>query len=207
MKTNSSPAILAMEGMYALQFLLILIIKSPRQFVNDQQLKMAIRSQNGFAKLDREFTIEGGAIQKTHPTSLNTLKKNANDKLPGGFKGLDVLRRKSLEALELDEKRENRGNKRSKSGLSFKVSILEQELEMHRHANLLLLHALQEALGQFNSIRDATDAALRTKRAADARETLVAITSLVIPPFNLPIRIPLESAPNIYVTNIDEYRR
>jgi len=139
--------------------------------------------------------------------SLNTLKTYANENLSGGFKALNDLRMATLAALEKADSLENHANKRSKSGLNRKIEQLELELEMQRQTNVILLRALSESMHQFTSIRDASDDNIRGKRTQDALQTLRAIVSMGMHPFNI---IPTSSeprSPSFEITNIDDYRK
>ncbi|MCY1311162.1 hypothetical protein D9M70_614390 [compost metagenome] len=84
---------------------------------------------------------------------------------------------------------------------------MEQELEMHRQTNVILLRALSESMHQFTSIRDASDDKIRAKRTQDALQVLRAIVSMGRPPFNLIPPFSETPAPSVEVVNIDEYRK
>ena len=139
--------------------------------------------------------------------SLNSLKTYADANLPGGFKTLNDLRIKAAEALEFSEKRGERANKRSRTGLTLKVSQLEHELELHRQTNMLLLKALSESLDWFANIRDASSDQYRAKFTQDATETVRAILSMAMPPFNTVQMVAEAPAPSVDVTNINDYRK
>ena len=139
--------------------------------------------------------------------SLNTLKTYANENLSGGFNSLNDLRIKAGEALENADKKEKHENKRSKSGLNRKIEQLEQELEMQRQTNVILLRALSESMHQFTSIRDASDDRIRGKRTQDALQTLRAIVSMGMPPFNIIPTLSEASSRSFEVTKLDDYRK
>ncbi|MNJ33139.1 hypothetical protein D3C77_278180 [compost metagenome] len=206
MSQGISLATRAIPAVHGLHNLLINVIKRPQQHCGDEELKNALKSQGGIAKLDREVTNDRGETFKIFPMSLNSLKTYADSNLPGGFKALNDLRLKAGEALALTEKRGERANKRSRSGLALKVAELEHELLMHRQTNMLLLKALTESHDWFFNIRDASDAAHREKFTLDAADNLRAILSMAMPPFNI-----LETAnaptPSADVANINDYRK
>lgn len=193
-------------GVLALERLLAQVITKPSNFAEDIELKTAIKTQAGLASLDRVVSVGGDTGVNTFPTSLNTLKKYSDECLAGGFSTLNALREKAIEALEREDRKEAKSNKRTKAGLSLKVTDVESELEMLRQTNYLLLRALQEALGQIQNIRDAQDPLLREKWSSDAIASLLAITSLCIPPFNL-TETPLPKNVSTTVTDINDYRK
>lgn len=198
---------LILEGIRALQALLVQIIQKPTPFSADTELRTALKTQAGLASLLRTVDMGQGEFKSTYPASLNTMKARANENLAGGFRTLNDLRTKAIEALELADKQERRANKRSKSGLTIKVHQLEQQLEMQRQTNVILLQALSESMHQFISIRDASSDSMRAKRTNDALQVLRAITSMAIPPFNTlptPADAPMTSTE---VANLDDYRK
>lgn len=207
MSKSSSKNALILEGLKTLHVLLVQVNQMPEQFSSDTELRTALKTQGGLANLARSVDMGQGEFKSTFPVSLNTLKTHANENLVGGFRSLDNLRTKAIEALDRSDKQEQRANKRSKSGLTLKVHQLEQELEMQRQTNVILLQALSESMHQFTSIRDASSDSMRAKRTNDALQTLRAITSMAIPPFNI-LPTPAEaSKPSTAVTNIDNYRK
>lgn len=196
----------AKTGVLALEQLLAQVITKPSDFVEDVELQSALKSQAGLASLDRVVSAGGEEAINTYPTSLNTLKKYSDECLVGGFNSLNALRIKAIEAFERAERKKERSNKRTKAGLSLKVEDVESELEMLRQTNYLLLRALQEALGQIQDIRTAKDLKILEKWSSDAIATLLSITSLCIPPFNL-TETPQPKATSNTVTDINDYRK
>lgn len=195
----------AINGVKALHALLVQIIRHPQQFIAEIELRETLKSQGKFAGLQRAFLLDHGEVAQTYPMSLNSLKAHADNNLVGGFKALNDLRLKTLEALEFSQKRQQRANKRTRSGLSLMVEQLEQELEMQRQTNVILLRAMSEAMTQFKSIRDASDDHLRAKRTQDALNTLRVIVSMNTPPFNL-IPVYSEVPLSVEVANLSDFR-
>lgn len=207
MSKSSTRGTQALNGVKILQALLTLACRQPLHFNKDLNLRSALKSQGSLARLNQTFELEPGKPQATFPMSLNTLKTYANENLSGGFKALNDLRMATLAALEKADSLENHANKRSKSGLNRKIEQLELELEMQRQTNVILLRALSESMHQFTSIRDASDDNIRGKRTQDALQTLRAIVSMGMHPFNI---IPTSSeprSPSFEITNIDDYRK
>ncbi|MCO8260185.1 hypothetical protein NC656_01295 [Pseudomonas asiatica] len=198
--TRAAPSV---RGLHAL---LVDAIKRAQQYHSDQDLRKALKSQGGIAKLERAVTDDRGDTLQVIPMSLNTLKTYADAHLPGGFKALNDLRLKALEALEIAAKRGERSNKRTRSGLSLKVAELEHELELHRQTNMLLLKAIAECHEWFYNIRDASSALQREKDAQDAADTVRAVLSMAMPPFNTLHTVEVPS-PSAEVPNIADYRK
>lgn len=207
MNKVESKSVKTINGLKLLQYLLTDIAKRPQHYLSDIELRAALKSQSALAKIDREITTPEGGIAKTFPMSLNTLKTYADGELSGKYKAFDDLRKRASSALEASQNRQEKPNKRTKTGLSKKIAMLEHDLEMHRQANEILTCALSAAINQFTSIRDAKDERLREKRTRDAIQLLVAITSLNAPPFNVPPQ-DLDTKPvSSEVTNINTYRK
>lgn len=199
----AAKAVPSVRGLYAL---LVEAIKRPQQYYSDQELRKALKSQGGIATLERVVTSDRGEPLQVMAMSLNSLKTYADGHLPGGFKALNDLRLKAFEALQIAENRGERANKRSRSGLTLKVAELEHELLLHRQTNMLLLKALADSHDWFFNIRDASSALQREKATQDAAESLRAILSMAMPPFNT-LHTVEAPAPSADVSNIADYRK
>lgn len=199
----ATKAIPSVRGLHAL---LVEAIKRPQQFCSDQELRKALKSQGGIATLERVVTNDRGKPLQVMAMSLNSLKTYADGHLPGGFKALNDLRLKAVEALQIVENRGQRANKRSRSGLTLKVAELEHELLLHRQTNMLLLKALADSHEWFFNIRDASSALQREKATQDAAESVRAILSMAMPPFNT-LHTVEAPAPSADVSNIADYRK
>lgn len=174
--------------------------KSPDSFKDNKELIQALKSQMATAGLEISFQVGEGA-KTTSPMSLNTLKTYAERNIPTGFDGFNRLRVSALEAVEAAKRRAERSNKRTKVGLSLRVEELEHKLSSLQKTNMVLLQALNRALDDIKSVRDASTTGVRALRATEAIKALSAITSLNAPPFNR-LTNPDEKA----VINLDEYR-
>lgn len=206
MSQGISLATRAIPSVRGLHFLLIEAIKRPHQHHPDKELRKALKSQGGIAKLERMVTNDRGEAMQIFPMSLNSLKAYADGHLPGGFKALNDLRLKAIEAIDIAEKRGERANKRTRSGLTLKVEELEHELLLHKQTNMLLLRALAECDGWFFNIRDASSALQREKATQDAVDTLRAVLSMAMPPFNT-LRSVEVVVPSAEVSNLADYRK
>lgn len=174
--------------------------KSPDSFKDNKELIQALKSQVATAGLEISFQV-GDAAKTTSPMSLNTLKTYAERNIPTGFDGFNRLRVSALEAVEAAKRRAERSNKRTKVGLTLRVEELEHKLSALQKTNMVLLQALNRALDDIKSVRDASTTGVRALRATEAIKALSAITSLNAPPFNR-LTNPDEKA----VINLDEYR-
>lgn len=177
------------------------IHQSPERFQGNKELIKSLKSQASTAALDLKFKT-GEDERTTTPMSLNTLKTYAEKILPTGFDGINRLRVAALEALEYAERREQRSNKRTKVGLSLRAQELEHKLTTLQKTNMVLLQALNRALDDIKSVRDAPNNGVRMLRASEAVKALSAITSLNAPPFNR-----LTPSDENTVVNLDEYRK
>lgn len=191
-------------GINALQQMLINVIKRPKEHADDLELRAALKTQANLAKIQRTVLTDSGVELSTLPMSLNTLKTHSTIIISGGYKSLDDLRRKAIAALEYSDKKAARANKRSKSGLTLKVEELEVELEILRQTNMILLSALNDALHQFVTISEGSDAARREERAETASNSLRAIVAMNNHPFDQLSRP--SPAPSLEVTDLNAYR-
>ena len=177
------------------------IHQSPEHLKDNKELIKSLKSQASTAALDLKFKL-GEDEKTTTPMSLNTLKTYAEKILPTGFDGLNRLRVAALEALEYAERKEQRSNKRTKVGLSLRAQELEYKLAILQKTNMVLLQALNRALDDIKSVRDAPTNGVRALRASEAAKALSAIVSLNAPPFNK-----LTTSDQTTVVNLDEYRK
>jgi hypothetical protein len=174
--------------------------KSPDSFKDNKELIHALKSQVATAGL--EISFQAGEVTKTtSPMSLNTLKTYAERNIPAGFDGFNRLRVSALEAVEAAERRAERSNKRTKVGLTLRAEELEYKLSALQKTNMVLLQALNRALDDIKSVRDASSTGVRALRATEAIKALSAITALNAPPFNR-----LTNSDEKAVINLDEYR-
>lgn len=159
------------------------IIQNPEDYVDEESLIAALKSQGGLAKLDYETRIDGKTVLKM-PMSLNTLKTYCDRELEDGFEGFDSLRLKAIDAIENYKARSVRPDSRSRVGMQSKIRELEEELDKHRAINFILLQAVQSAMSSIRSVKNAVDPELREKRAEEGMQRLRAITKLNPPPFD-----------------------
>ncbi|KPB73352.1 Uncharacterized protein AC507_1919 [Pseudomonas syringae pv. maculicola] len=72
---------------------------------------------------------------------------------------------------------------------------------------MILTRALSESLHQFVNIRDASSEHVRKKFTQDATETIFAILSMAMPPFNVIDAPHSAPAPSADIANLSDYRK
>lgn len=159
------------------------VCRSPDQYIENEKLLKAIKSQGGLAKLKYEGRIDDESISK-NPMSLNTLKAYADDLFEEGFEGLNHVRLKAIEALDEYIYRSIQPNSQSRAGLKAKIQDLEDELEKHRSANFILLQAINSAMDTIRNMQKETDDSMREEKANRGLKRIRAIASLNPDPFD-----------------------
>ncbi|WP_144780510.1 hypothetical protein [Marinobacter maritimus] len=168
---------------HAIKQILRSVVSDPHQYAEDEDLKKALKSQGGVAKLEYEVQIGTETVHK-HSMSLNTLKTYADELFDDGFEGLNYLRLKAIDVIYAYIHRSSSPNTQSRAGLQLKIKELEDGLEKHRSINFILLQAISSAMGTIRSIQDAADDSIREKRANDGLARIRAIASLNPHPFD-----------------------
>lgn len=164
-----------MSSLMALREILLEVIKEPQLVRIYGNLRAAIKSQGALASFELSINLNDGRCIHKPAISLNTLKSHADATISGGFKELDRLRKLALESIESFEKQPIRATKRTKSGLSIRLTELESELQTQRKTNYILLQAISTAMNGFQMIRDAPNADIREKRTDDSLQAIRAI--------------------------------
>lgn len=120
------------------------IISSPSEFNGDNNLKNVLRSQGALAKFkDERFNIVG--------SSINTMKRQAELHIPGGFMHLDQLRLNALRALSEHVARKNKTTRNTKSDLTKRLTELISENQLLREDLLLVTFVLEKS---FRMVRE-----------------------------------------------------
>lgn len=122
------------------------------KFVKDEELINALQSQSSWAKFSRgdEFIS----------MSLNSFKSYCDQALLDGFRGLDKLREKALNAIDEYQReltcktRDVRADTRE--GLNLKVDELEKQLLNVRASNLVLSKAIEVTLDALGSLAESS---------------------------------------------------
>ena len=157
------------------------VVLQPTAFVDDAPLRQALKSQGGLARLQ-------DVSRGVYPVALNTLKRSARLNWPGGWSGLDKLRRAAITALEDYEQRAKAGNKTTRSGLLVKVSESDAVLGKYRATLFVLLSAVKNAKEDIKNIYQDNNPRSREILGTEAIGRLEATLALNEPPFGADFR-------------------
>lgn len=174
------------KSFLALRDLLQLIIRQPAPFAENEMLLKALKSQGAMASLELSFE-DHGATKLKERMSTNTLKAHAANAIEQGFEGFDALRIAALDKLLEFRERTESSNKRTKAGLSKRTSELEEQLEVLRQVNMVLLQGLSFAITEFRTVKATVKPDLLEDRAQNAADSLLGLLTLNPPPFNMPV--------------------
>lgn len=119
------------QSLLSLMNFLLHVIENASDYKDDEDLKLALKSQGALAKYKNS---EHNIIA----CSLNTQKSGAEALLSDGFNELNQRRKKALIALEMKVEDKNRSNKQTRSGLIKKVEELENDVLILQKRNVLL---------------------------------------------------------------------
>jgi hypothetical protein len=120
------------------------VIRNPVQYLNNDKLCLALKSQGTLSK----FSDESRGI---YASSLNTIKRIAEYTLDGGFDTLNRLRLGAQDAIADEKSKGKRSNKTNVTGLRMRVNELEQKNQQLQQDLLLLTLLLEKALMQGKS--------------------------------------------------------
>lgn len=165
------------KSVIALRDLLRRVCQSPGDYLNDEILRLALKSQGALAKYSHE---ELSII----PTSINTLKRVSAEYIDGGFEILDDLRKSALERLEDTEQKSKKSDKRTRAGLAQRVCELESGQTVLEKINYSLIQCLSDAVSDIRSIADIENMEVRQMRSREAIKKIVAIIAINPPPFD-----------------------
>lgn len=115
---------------------------------NEENLLLALSSQNGLSKYENE---ELGIFK----SSLNTLKRTAGKIFPNGFEEIDRLRILALDKISKNET--NSISRNTKDYYKEKYEALLEEVEKQNQVNLVATHELMQSLNAFKNIRNIND--------------------------------------------------
>lgn len=129
------------ESLLALIKLLNDICSQPEVYVHQTCIWDALKSQGALSK----FSDDSLSI---YPSSINTLKRCAENLIGGGFQALDSLRIKAKVAIEKKRNENSQPAKHSRSGLLLANQKLESDLQTLRNDLLLLTLICQRSFIQ-----------------------------------------------------------
>lgn len=157
------------QSVKALQKLLADICRTPSEYRDDPEFLASLKSQGA---LYVSYSNDRLAIK---PSSINTVKKISAEVIPGGFAELDNLRIAAKNRLEESRDSEEKGNKRTRTGLKILADRQQQEIENLRRTNFWLLQAVSEARRDIESVAGIADAQIRQERSGQAVMKLAAM--------------------------------
>lgn len=147
------------------------VCETPKLYRDDDLLREALKSQGSLAKYtNAELGISS--------TSINTLKRVSAEVVEGGFKALDDLRKGALERIDDLEQKENKSNKRTRTGLAKRVDELENDASILEQTNYLLVQAITEAISDIKSVANTEDKAARDRRSQEAIRKLLSMMTV-----------------------------
>lgn len=125
------------------------IVKSPIDFVEDEELLKALKSQSALAKYQNP---ERNIVS----CSLNTVKSVSEALLDRGFLSLDDLRTNAKLAIEAEQLgvRAAKGNKQTAVGLKNKVAELESQLDIAQRSNFLMTVMISELRSKLKQLAE-----------------------------------------------------
>jgi len=129
------------KALAALAALLHAVLENPAEYISNTELVDSLKSQGALAHFsDESLSITG--------TSLNTMKRIAEEMFAGGFGELNRFRLAALNALHALKHKQDVSNKTTKAGLQKRVKELEQDNQKLREELELLTFALARNMGQ-----------------------------------------------------------
>jgi hypothetical protein len=160
------------------------ILKFPNDFIENEIVRSALKSQGGIASLNYTLDIGDNSLIIS-AMSLTTLKAKISTVSEGlTWKSFDDLRTQAYEAVEYAAHKNDTTSKQTKLDLKETLLAAETEIQKLREINLKLIQALTQAVSNFEGIRCTSNEDLRAKKAKDATEAINKILGLNDFPFN-----------------------
>lgn len=132
-----------------LKNLLITVINNPQDYLNDNLLLESLISQGKLSKYQNEELA-------IYATSINTMKRLSS--YPNcDFEALDKLRVSALEKIQNKNLTENKTTYNRKDLLE-KIEVLENELNINKGSQLLLLKTINEINKTLKSVKNLSNA-------------------------------------------------
>lgn len=147
----------------AIVALLRAVIAEPMKYVTDTELTLALSSQGELAKFSRPDRGIFGS-------SINTLKRVANDHLAGGWSIMDQLRKNAATAIDRQLAADDRKGKDTGLARADSIADIKHELESAWRVNLVLLRVVTQALEDLQLIQGAKSQGERDRIINDSIE-------------------------------------
>lgn len=139
------------------------VYKNPKDHLSDEALFSCLKSQDKISKFENP---ERGILS----SSINTLKRSAEEVLPGGFRDLDDLRRISLDKLIECQVESRAVNKETKTAIKKRLAQAGDDVHKLREDLLLATHAIRLSLKYGRSYAEkSNDASVLSQCEADQR--------------------------------------
>lgn len=167
----------SLKSAEALLELLREVIVRPTDFANDSTLYDALKSQGELSKF-------GNQDKEIHPSSINTLKRIANDHMSGGWSLIDGLRKEALAGIERHRGAATRNDKGTQLAKAESLVALKLDLQTMRRVNLVLLRLITQTLEDLSLIRDAKSNGERNRVLAESLQRAKASLISNQPPFD-----------------------
>lgn len=129
------------QSLTALKDLLNEIIQFPENFLNQQAVLDALKSQGTLSKFH-------DPLKGILPTSINTQKRIAESIIDGGYETINKLRTAAQLSIERKYYENKKPKSDSKTGLSAKIEQQNKEILLIRKDLLLLTLAFERSLTQ-----------------------------------------------------------
>jgi len=153
--------------------LLLDVIDCPSEFMDNEILKIALKTQKGLAKYeDNEKGIRS--------CCLNTQISHAKLFLARGFVELDEARINAGLALEKVGKRKNGPNRRTKPGLFIMVNELEADVAILEKRNVLLSIVIEKMKGDLKRFAERSDDSTLLIEYEDKNKAIEAMLSYTL---------------------------
>lgn len=153
------------------------IISEPQTFINNQELFSALRSQGGMAKYS-------DTTRNVSPSSINTLKRIANEHFDGGWKRVDSLRDDAFSILEANKKSTPRAERNTKAAKDLTLAEVKSTLENLQRVNLVMLRVLTQTIDDLGLIGTAKSPGERTRLISESVQRARASLLSNRPPFD-----------------------
>lgn len=157
---------------------------SPGNYVDNEQILNALKSQGSLCALNLEFSILDKPLA-IRPISLNTLKKKLSDNYSDkSFQHLDKLRMQAQVAIRKFSEELTTPKKRVRAALQDQIEELKTSVDTLHAVNMVLVQALEVNRRDLITISDTANTGLRQKRINDAINRIIKILGLNPPPFD-----------------------
>jgi hypothetical protein len=115
------------------------VIATPKDFINDESLISALKSQGALSKYEC-------ANLEIYGTSINTVKRIAESTLEDGFETINLLRIAAIRSIMAAKENGDSKEKTSKSGLSNSLKQRDANIQLVKEDLFTLTMALRKSM-------------------------------------------------------------